>query len=244
VFSLPLYLTFCDPMHDGGLLLNPRMHKGFVVTAIDMDHRGDGADSIIRLNIPEEIWDLAALLRDTDRFAIEAIHSRAAPGEQIVSVAATRLHNVSGKYTGKDDPVAIVRNQGLFPAPEEIVEPYAVVHQIVSGDTRGSHNMPIMPVGINTPVTGPYCLPIVSALGFSMNGQGHFASQYIDFFGSSAWDYVRLKVQEKAIDFRRQGFFGVAMASRTELAYTGLVDTLATLERRFELRRDRAAVGR
>jgi fructose 1,6-bisphosphate aldolase/phosphatase len=244
LFNLPLYMTFCDPMHDGGLLLNPRMHKGFVVTVIDMDHKGDGADSIIKLNVPEEVWDLAALLRDTDRFAIESIHSRAVPGEQVVSVAATRLHNVSGKYTGKDDPVAIVRNQGIFPAPEEIVEPWATIHQIVSGDTRGSHNMPVMPVPINTAVTGPYCLPIISCLGFSMNGQGHFASQYVDFFGGSAWDYVRLKVQEKGIDFRRQGFFGVAMASKTELAYTGLVDTVTALEKRFELRRDRAAVAR
>jgi len=240
-YNLPLYLVFCDPMHNGGLLLSPRLHQGFTVTVIDMDHRGDGADSVIQLKVPEEIWDLATLLRDTDRFAIEAIHSRAVPSEQIVSVAATRLHNVSGKYTGKDDPVAIVRNQGLFPAPEEIIEPYAVVNQIVSGDTRGSHNMPIMPVAINTPVTGPYCLPIVSALGFSMNGQGHFASRYVDFFGGESWDHVRLKVQEKAIDFRRQGFFGVAMASKTELAYTGIMDTLTALEGRFQLRKDRAA---
>ncbi|MSQ34083.1 MAG: fructose 1,6-bisphosphatase [Dehalococcoidia bacterium] len=241
-YNLPLYLVFCDPMHNGGLLLSPKLHQGFIVTVIDMDHRGDGADNVIQLKVPEEIWDLATLLRDTDRFAIEAIHSRAVPSEQIVSVAATRLHNVSGKYTGKDDPVAIVRNQGLFPAPEEIIEPYAVVNQIVSGDTRGSHNMPIMPVAINTAVTGPYCLPIISSLGFSMNGQGHFASRYVDFFGSESWDYVRLKVQEKAIDFRRQGFFGVAMASRTELAYTGIMETLTALEGRFRLRKDRAAV--
>ncbi len=243
-YNLPLYLSFCDPMHNGGLLLSPVLHKGFTITVIDMEHTGD-ADRVIKLNVPEQTWDLAALLRDEDRFAVEAIHSRVHPDEQIVSLAATRLHNVAGKYTGKDDPVAIIRVQAIFPAPEEVIEPWATIHQIVTGDTRGSHNMPIMPVAINTPVTGPYCLPIVSALGFSMDSEGKFAEGYVDFFEGKAFDYVRLKVQEKAIDFRRQGFFGVAMASKTELAYTGLVETLDSLDAMFEMRGDVAvAAGR
>jgi fructose 1,6-bisphosphate aldolase/phosphatase len=39
--------------------------------------------------------------------------------EQVAAVSATRLHNIAGTYTGKDDPVAIVRTQSIFPAPEE-----------------------------------------------------------------------------------------------------------------------------
>jgi fructose 1,6-bisphosphate aldolase/phosphatase len=244
MYNLPFYLTFNDPMHNGGLLLSPVLHKGFTVTVIDMDHAAKDSDRVIKLNVPEQTWDLAALLRDQDRYAIEAVHSRVYPDEQIVSVAATRLHNVAGKYTGKDDPVAVVRVQSIFPAPEEVVEPFALIHQVVTGDTRGSHNMPIMPVPINTPVTGLYCLPIVSCLGFSMDRNGRFSHNMVDFFGGIAWEHVRLKVQEKAVDFRRQGFFGVAMASKTELAYTGIMDTLKTLEARFEQRRDMAAVAR
>ncbi len=244
MYNLPFYLTFSDPMHNGGLLLNPTLHKGFTVTVIDMDHSAKDSDRVIKLNVPEQTWDLAALLRDEDRFAIEAVHSRVYPEEQILSVAATRLHNVAGKYTGKDDPVAVVRVQSIFPAPEEVVEPFALIQQVVTGDTRGSHNMPIMPVPINTPVVGPYCLPIVSCLGFSMDKSGKFSHNMVDFFGGSVWDHVRLKVQEKAIDFRRQGFFGIAMASKTELAYTGLQDTLKALDAKFEMRRDPAAVAR
>jgi fructose 1,6-bisphosphate aldolase/phosphatase len=209
-----------------------------------MDNAAKDNDRVIKLNVPEQTWDLAALLRDEDRYAIEAVHSRVYPDEQIVSVAATRLHNVAGKYTGKDDPVAIVRVQSIFPAPEEMVEPFALIHQVVTGDTRGSHNMPIMPVAINTPVTGLYCLPIVTCLGFSMDKSGKFSHNVVDFFGSVAWDYVRLKVQEKAVDFRRQGFFGIAMASKTELAYTGIMDTLKALDAKFEMRSDPAAVAR
>lgn len=237
-FNLPLYLVFCDPMHNGGLLLNPKMHLGWTFTVIDMEHKGKSEDRIIKLEVPEYSWDLAALLQNPDRYAIESIHSRYVPEEQVVSVAATRLHNIAGKYTGKDDPIVIVRNQGIFPAPEEIVEPYATISQIISGDARGSHNMPQLPVPINTAVTGPYCHPIISVIGFSMNHEGKFANHYIDFFASSAWDYARYISQRRAVEMRRQGFFGVTMAAQTEIAYTGLIDTLKELDKKFELRKE------
>ncbi len=233
-YNYPLYSVFCDPMHDGGLLLNPKMRKGFSFTIIDMDNK-DG-DKVVKLDVPERIWDVAALLQNPDRFAVEQIHSLYAPQEQIVSVSATRLHNIAGKYTGKDDPVAIVRTQGMFPAPEEVTEPYMLGH-FVTGDARGSHVMPIMPVAINTPVTGAYCLPLVSCIAFSMNASGKFTNEYVDMFDNCAWDYTRQKVQQKADEWRRQGFIGSTMASKAELAYTGLEEALAHLEKEFVLRK-------
>ncbi len=233
-YNYPLYSVFCDPMHDGGLLLNPKMREGFTFTIIDMDNKE--GDKVIKLHVPERIWDVAALLQNPDRFAVEQIHSRYAPGEQIVSVSATRLHNIAGKYTGKDDPVALVRTQGMFPAPEEVTEPYMLGH-FVTGDARGSHVMPIMPVAVNTAVTGPYCLPLVSCFAASMDQHGHFTEEYIDMFGNSVWDYTRHKIQQKADEWRRQGFIGPTMASHAELAYTGLEDALAQLEREFVLRK-------
>ena len=189
-YSYPLYSVFCDPMHNGGLLLSPKIHKGFTLTIIDMDHAGAGGDRVIRLDVPERVWDVACLLQNPDRFAIEAIHSRHKPDEQVVSVSATRLHNIAGTYTGKDDPVAIVRTQGIFPAPEEVMEPYILGH-FVTGDTRGSHVMPIMPVPINTAVSGPYCLPIVSCVACSMDAAGRFTDEWLDIFGNVAWDATR-----------------------------------------------------
>lgn len=234
-YNYPLYAVFCDPMHNGGLLLSPKLHRGFTLTIIDMDHKGHEGDRVIRLDVPERVWDVACLLQSPDRFAVEAIHSRYRPDEQIVAVSATRLHNIAGKYTGKDDPVAIVRTQGIFPAPEEVIEPYMLGH-FVTGDTRGSHVMPLMPVAIDTAVGGPYCLPIVSCLAFSMDGQGIFTREYVDLFGNVAWDATRLKTQQKADEWRRQGFVGPTMASHAELAYTGIVDTLALLDREFSTR--------
>jgi fructose 1,6-bisphosphate aldolase/phosphatase len=237
-YNYPLYAVFCDPMHNGGLLLSPKLHEGFTFTIIDMDHKGHDGDRIIRLDVPERVWDVAALIQNPDRFAIEAIHSRHRPKEQIVSVSATRLHNIAGKYTGKDDPVAIVRTQGIFPAPEEVIEPYTLGH-FVTGDCRGSHVMPLMPVAINTAVAGPYCLPIVSCIAFSMDARGRFTQEWLDLFGNVAWDATRLKVQRKADEWRRQGFIGPTMASHAELSYTGIVDTQGALEREFTSRAER-----
>ncbi len=233
-YNYPFYSVFCDPMHDGGLLLNPKMHQGFVFTIVDMDCKE--GDRTIKLEVPERLWDVAVLLQNPDRFAIESIHSRYAPEEQIVSVSATRLHNIAGKYTGKDDPVAIVRTQGMFPAPEEVVEPFMLGH-FVTGDARGSHVMPLMPVAINTPVAGPYCLPLVASLAFSMDENGAFSQEYVDMFGNVAWDATRLKIQRKAEEWRRQGFIGPTMASHAELSYTGIVDTLDALEKEFIIKK-------
>jgi fructose 1,6-bisphosphate aldolase/phosphatase len=236
-YSYPLWSVFCDPMHNGGLLLSPKIHRGFTLTIMDMDHPSTEGDHVIRLEVPERGWDVACLLQNPDRFAIEAIHSRHRPDEQVVAASATRLHNIAGKYTGKDDPVMIVRTQGIFPAPEEVIEPYTLGH-FVTGDARGSHVMPIMPVAVDTTVAGPYCLPVVSCLAFSMDADGRFTREYVDVFGNVAWDATRLKVQQKADEWRRQGFIGPTMASHAELAYTGIVDTLARLEHEFVVRRD------
>ncbi len=237
MYNYPLYSVFCDPMHNGGLLLSPKLHAGFTLTIIDMDHKGGAGDRLIRLPVPERVWDVACLLQNPDRFAIEAIHSRYRPAEQIVSVSATRLHNIAGRYTGKDDPVAIVRTQGIFPAPEEVIEPYTLGH-FVTGDCRGSHVMPIMPVAIDSAVAGPYCLPLVSCLACSMDPAGTFSREHVDVFADPVWEATRLKVQQKADEWRRQGFIGPTMASHAELAYTGIVDTLDALAREFVLREE------
>lgn len=232
VFNLPLYLAFADAMYCAGLML-PNLIKGFSFDIIDMNNK-DG-DSILRLHAPEDAYKIAILLRDNERFGIKAIYSRTYP-EQTVSLSTDRLHTIAGKYVGKDDPVALVRTQGIFPAPEELVSPYVKAHY-VGGDARGSHNMPLMPVAINTAVTGPYCLPIVSCLGFSLQPTGKFSSNYIDFFDNPAWDFVRLKAQEKAIEIRSQGWSGPAMLPYSELEYSGFKNIINQLLSEFKLQK-------
>lgn len=231
-YNLPLFLGFADPMYCAGLML-PRMIQGFDFNIIDMNNTG--GDSLLTLRAPDDYYQITVLLRDNERFGIESITSRTYGDQDAAAVSAQRLHNIAGTYTGKDDPIAIVRNQGIFPAPEEILSTFTKAHYI-GGDARGSHNMPLMPVPMNTPVTGPYCLPIVESLGFSMNAEGKFSSNFVDFFDNPAWDLVRNKAQEKALYMRDQGWSGPAMLPYTELEYGGFRDIVTGLEERFAFR--------
>ncbi|MDN3517839.1 fructose 1,6-bisphosphatase [Aquisalimonas lutea] len=227
-YNLPFYLGFADPMYCAGLML-PKMIRGFTFRIIDME-RTD-ADYALELDAPEDAYRIAALLRDNERFAIESITSRTY-SDKAVSISAQRLHSIAGEYTGKDDPVALVRNQGIFPAPEELLQPFTKAHY-VGGDARGSHNMPLMPVPVNTAVTGAYCLPVVSCVGFSLSADGHFSREAADFFDNPAWDETRRKAQHKALEMRSQGWSGPAMLPYTELEYGGFRNTVEELLEQF-----------
>lgn len=230
-FNLPLYLAFADPMHCAGLILSPNIKKGFKFVIMDVSYTK--ADRIIELVTPEEIYDIACLLRDTGRFVVESIWSRVS-GEQVVAASTTRLHNIAGKYVGKDDPVMLVRTQKDFPSTGEILSPYSIGHY-VSGFMRGSHTGPLMPVKKNSSISffdGP---PVVSCLAFSIK-DGKL-TEPADVFDHPYWDHVRRKVAQKAEEIRKQGFFGAAMLPMSELEYTGVMESLKELEKRFKIRK-------
>jgi fructose 1,6-bisphosphate aldolase/phosphatase len=132
-----------------------------------------------------------------------------------VIASTSRLHNIAGKYTGKDDPVMLVRVRQNFPATGEVLAPYAL-DAYVAGGMRGSHNMPLMPVALMSGVSyfdGP---PVVSCAAFCVH-DGKFTAALDNFA-------------------RRQGFFGAAMLPMTELEYTGIVEKLKAPETRFRVR--------
>jgi fructose 1,6-bisphosphate aldolase/phosphatase len=230
-YNLPLYLGFADPMFCPGLLLSPNIAKGYTFTIMDVAYTE--GDRIIELSAPEELYDIACLLRDNERFVVESIHSRAT--NDIAAVVSTsRLHNIAGKYTGKDDPVALVRAQGNFPATGEILSPYRLAHY-VAGTMRGSHNGPLMPVKLNSSVSffdGP---PVVSCAGFCVHN-GKF-TEVADLFDHPFWDWVRNNAAQKAAEIRMQGFSGPAMLPYAELEYGGVVDKMNRLDKRFAVRK-------
>jgi fructose 1,6-bisphosphate aldolase/phosphatase len=234
-FNLPLYLAFADPMTTPGLMLSPGMGKGFRFTIMDVNHTE--GDRVITLDAPEQLYDIATLLRDPERYVVESIVGRAT-GDQAVAVATSRLHNIAGKYTGKDDPVMLVRVQMHFPATGEVLAPFATGH-FVAGGMRGSHHMPLMPVPLATGTSyfdGP---PLVSCAAFcTHNG---VLTEPRDVFAHPFWDTVRAHVSDKAMDIRRQGFVGAAMLPMNELEYTGIVDRLQQLDTRFVVREQRPA---
>jgi len=229
-YNLPLYLSFSDPMHCAGLLLSSGMTKGFKFTIMDVAHTK--GDKVIELNSPEDIYHIAALLRDNNRFVVESIHSRATK-EQATSVSTTRLHNIAGKYTGKDDPIMLVRVQKDFPATGEILSPFSIGH-LVAGFMRGSHVGPLMPVKLNSTISffdGP---PVVSCAAFCVH-DGKL-TEAADAFDHPYWDFVRRNVSRKAYEIRRQGFSGAAMLPYSELEYGGIVDIMKDLDKKFRVR--------
>lgn len=228
-YNLPFYLGFADPMYCAGLILSPKMSDGFTFRIIDVEYTEK--DKVIELNTPEDIYDIAALLRDNERFVIESIHSRNT-GNQAAAFSTTRLHNIAGKYTGKDDPVALVRVQGEFPATGEILTPFQIGHY-VAGCMRGSHIGPLMPCKLNCTISyfdGP---PVVTGAAFCIK-DGKL-TEPTDVFDHPFWDHVRNKISEKTIDIRRQGFSGAAMLPYSELEYGGIVEKMKKLEKKFKV---------
>ena len=228
-YNLPFYLGFADPMYCAGLILSPKMSDGFTFRIIDVEYTEK--DKIIELNTPEDIYDIAALLRDNERYVIESIYSQNT-GNQAVSISTTRLHNIAGKYTGKDDPIALVRVQGEFPATGEVLAPFQIGHY-VAGFMRGSHTGPLMPCKLNTTISyfdGP---PVVTGAAFCVR-EGKL-TEPADVFDHPFWDHVRANISEKAIDIRRQGFSGAAMLPFSELEYGGIVEKLKKLEKKFKV---------
>lgn len=232
-FSLPLYGAFADPMHCAGLILSPKMSEGFRFRIMDVTYTH--GDRVIDLNAPDDLHKIVALLRDNERFVVESIFSRTT-NEQAVSVSTTRLHNIAGKYTGKDDPVMLVRVQGDFPATGEVLSPFKTCHY-VGGFMRGSHVGPLTPVKVGQQVSffdGP---PLICAQGFCVHNG--ILTEGVDLFDADpVWDEVRRKAAKKALAIREQGFSGPAMLGMNELEYTGIMETLKEIEPHFKVRED------
>ncbi len=228
-FNLPFYLSFADPMYCPGLMVAPSMKGGFRFTIMDVSNTE--GDRVIELQAATDLYNIAALLRDIEKYVIESILT--INGEQAAAISTTRLHNIAGKYTGKDDPIALVRTQGEFPATGEILSPYAIC-PFVGGFMRGSHNGPLMPVKKGSTVSyfdGP---PVISAIGFCVH-DGKL-SEPVDLFDHPAWDKIREKAMKKSLMIREQGFFGIAMLGLGELEYTGIMERLTDLDKKFIIR--------
>lgn len=230
-FNYPMFRGFADPFHNAGLLLAPDMAVGFEYTVMDVNYTE--GDRVITLKVPEELYDLAVLLRDPEHYVVESVKARST-GDIAAVVSTSRLHNIAGKYTGKDDPVALVRTQKQFPSTGEILSPYATAHYVV-GDNRGSHIVALMPCKLGSIISffdGP---AIVTAAGLCVHN-GIF-TESVDLFDQPFWDTIRAKAAQKTIDIREQGFFGAAMAPMEELEYTGVVQRIKELDKKFSLRK-------
>ena len=69
-------------------------------------------------------------------------------------------------------------------------------------------------------------------------------AKHVDLFGNVAWDATRIKVQQKADEWRRQGFIGATMASHAELRIQELWRPWRHSKKRFILRREQTVAAK
>jgi len=225
-WNLPLYKIFADPFNTIGLVIASNMHSGFTFEIHDVkEHKK------VRLNSPEEIYDMLVFLGAPGRYAVKAVYHK--DTGEIAAVSSTeRLSLMAGRYVGKDDPVCIVRSQGKFPAVGEILEPFASPH-IVEGWMRGSHHGPLMPVPFHqakcTRFDGP---PRVMAAGFQLaNGKLIGAN---DLFDDLAFDLARRQANDIADYLRRMGPFEPHRLPLEAMEYTTMPEVSKKLASRFQ----------
>ncbi len=223
-FNYPLYRLFCEPSANTGLIVNPKLANGVKLTVMDVME-----NKTAEFSIPKDNFIIATVLMYPGRYVIDSVRNETDP---ILSATTDRLHNIGGTYVGKDDPAALLRLQKDFPATEEACSVFKTAH-FVAGDTRGSHHMPLMPVKVKTAATANYCIPIVSALLFSMH-EGRFTA-HTDAFETPDWDYFRTKAVKKSEMMREQGFVHPATLIPEELEYSkGYQAMMGEAKKRFK----------
>jgi fructose 1,6-bisphosphate aldolase/phosphatase len=224
-FNFPFWRTFVDARSSSGLIINEKLASGVTFRILDVM-----SGMIANLKLWDDKPELEASLMYPGRYVVHSVLS--SDGEQIVAASTDRLHNIAGTYVGKDDPIAIIRTQKDFPATEEACSSFNNPHY-VSGNTRGSHHMPLMPVKLNSAASVNYAIPIVSCLVFSMHN-GKLTGPH-DGFGTADWDLQRLWASERAMIMRNQGFIHPATLVPEELEYNkGYEARMTKLNRKFK----------
>lgn len=208
-FNYPMYRLFVDSLSNTGLIVNNSLAKGVRFRVMDVEN-----GSIADLELWQDKPTLEAALMYPGRFVIDSVETK--DGEPIMAASTDRLHNIAGTYVGKDDPICIVRTQKKFPATEEVGSVFSNPH-LVAGNTRGSHNMPLMPVTLNSAATINFCIPIVESAVFSMK-MGKFTGPF-DGFSTADWDVIRDIAVQRARSIRSQGFIHPATLVPSELEY-------------------------
>ena len=208
-FNYPMYRLFVDSLSNTGLIVNKSLARGVKMNIMDVEK-----GKIANLSLWEDKPIVEAALMYPGRYVIDSVYTK--DDEPIMDASTDRLHNIAGTYVGKDDPICVVRTQKQFPATEEAGSVFNNPHY-VAGNTRGSHNMPLMPVKLNSAATVNFCIPIVEALVFSMH-DGKLTGPF-DGFSTPDWDLVRENATKKALAMRSQGFIHPATLVPSELEY-------------------------
>jgi fructose 1,6-bisphosphate aldolase/phosphatase len=224
-FNLPFYKMFADPFNTAGLVISESLHEGFAFEVHDLKNHKK-----IVFNSPDELYDLLVFIGSPAHYAVKRVVSRQT-GEVGAVTSTDKLSLIAGRYVGKDDPTAIVRCQGAFPAVGEVLEPFTTPY-IVEGFMRGSHYGPWMPVGVKdahpTRFDGP---PRVTALGFQL-ADGKLVGPR-DLFDDPSFDNARQEANDMSDFLRKHGPFEPHRLPLDEMEYTTMPAVAAKMASRW-----------
>jgi fructose 1,6-bisphosphate aldolase/phosphatase len=225
-WNLPLYRIFADAFNTAGLVIDPKMHGGFLFEVHDLQQ-----NQRILFDCPGEVYDLLLFIGSPSRYVVKRVISKTL-GEVAAVTSTQRLSLIAGKYVGKDDPVMIIRCQSGLPAVGEALEPFAFPHT-VAGCMRGSHHAPLMPVSL--PAAHPARFdgpPRVVCLGYQLkDGRLHGPR---DMFDDPSFDQARWQCNQVMDYLRRHGPFEPHRLPLDEMEYTTMPSVAERLADRWE----------
>lgn len=211
-WNYPLFKMFADPFNTAGLVIDPKMHGGFLFEVHDLFE-----EKRIFFDCPSELYDLLLFIGAPSRYVVKRVVSKTL-GIDAAVTSTQRLALIAGRYVGKDDPVMIVRAQSGLPAVGEVLEAFSLPHT-VAGCMRGSHHAPLMPVAVDdahpTRFDGQ---PRVVCLGYQIH-DGHLGEPR-DMFADPSFDLARQRANEIFDYLRRLGPFEPHRLPLDEMEYT------------------------
>src|SRR5690606_2490589 len=90
-WNLPLYKMFADPFNTIGLVIDPKMHQGFVMEVHDLiEHKS------VKFSLPEELYDLLVFIGAPGRYAVKAVYSKTT-GDIAAVCSTQRLNLMAGR---------------------------------------------------------------------------------------------------------------------------------------------------
>jgi len=103
-FNYPIYKMFVDTLSNTALIVNKSLASRVVMNIMDIEKA-----QVAELHLWEDKPTIEAALMYPGRYVVDSVYTK--EGEPILDASTDRLHNIAGKYVGKDDPIMLVRTQ-------------------------------------------------------------------------------------------------------------------------------------
>lgn len=230
-FNYPLFKMFADPFNTSGLVIDPKMHDGFIFEIVDVYE-----NKKILLKSPEEMYDILALIGSIEKYAIRRVFPKnkntLPEGEPAAAASIEKINLIAGRYVGKSDPTMIVRCQSGLPAVGEVLEAFSFPY-LVPGWMRGAHWSPLLPVSQKNAKATRFDGPSrVIGLGFQIKKDKLVGPE--DMFDDIAFEHVYKEGLKISDYIRRHGPFEPERLSLEYMKETRFPQVLEKLKGRFE----------